>query len=218
MIEVTAYILNLAPQLFEGLKMTALVFIVTLLLSIPLGMIVALLRLSKVKVVSEIIHIYIWIMRGTPLLLQIMIIFFGFPFIGLVFDRVPAVLIAFVLNYTAYFAEIFRAGLLSVDKGQHEAADALGFTRIQKFFNVILPQTIRIVIPPVANEVITLVKDTALVYIVGLEELLRVGQMASTREASLLPFVFVGAIYLAITAVFTKLFNHLERKWTFTKN
>jgi polar amino acid transport system permease protein len=213
---VTTYILELAPLLYDGLKTTALVFIITLIFSIPLGMLVALLRFTNLKVVDNIIHTYIWIMRGTPLLLQIVFIFFGLPYIGIVIDRLPAVLIAFILNYAAYFAEIFRAGLLAIDKGQHEAADALGFTTIQKYRYIILPQTFRLVVPPVANEVITLVKDTALVYVVGLEDLLRAGNIASNKQASLLPFVFVGAIYLSITAIFTKLFNYLEKRWTYS--
>ena len=208
-----SYIYTLLPSMLEGLTTTLEVFALTLLLSIPLGVFVALCRLSKVKVISDITQLYIWIMRGTPLLLQLIFVFFGLPIVGVNFNRFTAALIAFVLNYGAYFGEIFRCGIEAVDVGQYEAAEVLGLTQAQTFMRIILPQMIKMVLPPVANEVITLVKDTSLVYVVGLGELLRAGKIASNRDASLTPLVVVAIFYLLFTAVLTKIFKSLENRY-----
>lgn len=208
-------ILNLMPQILEGLKVTLQVFIVTLALSIPLGIVAALGGLCNVKIISQITGFYILIMRGTPLLLQIVFIFFGLPIVGITFDRFPAAIIAFVLNYGAYFGEIFRAGISSIDIGQYEGAEVLGLSKTQTFFRIILPQAIKRILPAVSNEVITLVKDTALVYVVGLDELLRVGKIASNRDASLIPLLVIGVIYLILVGVFTKIFQKFEKKLSY---
>ncbi|MEQ8155790.1 MAG: amino acid ABC transporter permease [Clostridiaceae bacterium] len=209
------YVTNLIPSLVEGLMTTLKIFIVTLALSLPLGVIIALGRLSKIKVIKRITQGYVWIMRGTPLLLQIVFIFFGLPIIGITFERFPAALLAFVLNYGAYFGEIFRAGIESIDKGQYEASEVLGMSNTQTFFRIVLPQMIKRVLPPVSNEVITLIKDTALVYVVGLDELLRVAKIASNRDASLVPLVVVAVFYLLLTAILTKVFQMLEKKYSY---
>jgi polar amino acid transport system permease protein len=209
------YVVSLLPSLTEGLVSTLKIFIVTLVLSIPLGIVIALGRLSKVKIISVITEGYIWLMRGTPLLLQIVFVFFGLPLMGISFDRFPAAIIAFVLNYAAYYGEIFRAGIQSIDKGQYEASEVLGMSNSQTFFRIIFPQMIKRVLPPVANEVITLVKDTALVYVVGLDELLKVAKTASNRDASLVPLVVVAVFYLLLTAVLTKVFQALEKKYSY---
>ncbi|ERK28280.1 MULTISPECIES: amino acid ABC transporter permease [Clostridium] len=209
------YVVSLLPSLTEGLVSTLKIFIVTLVLSIPLGIVIALGRLSKVKIISVITEGYIWLMRGTPLLLQIVFVFFGLPLMGISFDRFPAAIIAFVLNYAAYYGEIFRAGIQSIDKGQYEASEVLGMSNSQTFFRIIFPQMIKRVLPPVANEVITLVKDTALVYVVGLDELLKVAKTASNRDASLVPLVVVAVFYLLLTAVLTKVFQVLEKKYSY---
>jgi len=209
------YVVSLLPSLTEGLVSTLKIFIVTLVLSIPLGIVIALGRLSKVKIISVITEGYIWLMRGTPLLLQIVFVFFGLPLIGISFDRFLAAIIAFVLNYAAYYGEIFRAGIQSIDKGQYEASEVLGMSNSQTFFRIIFPQMIKRVLPPVANEVITLVKDTALVYVVGLDELLKVAKTASNRDASLVPLVVVAVFYLLLTAVLTKVFQVLEKKYSY---
>lgn len=208
-------IINLLPQVFDGLKVTLQVFIFTLVLSIPLGMVVAIWRLSKNEIINKVTGFYVLIMRGTPLLLQIVFVFFGLPIIGIVFDRFPAAIIAFSLNYAAYFAEIFRAGISSIDEGQYEGAKVLGFPQKYIFFRIILPQAIKRILPAVANEVITLVKDTALVYVVGLDELLKVGKIVSNREASLVPLVVIGIIYLLLIAIFTELFKLIEKKYSY---
>lgn len=209
------YVVSLLPSLTEGLVSTLKIFIVTLVLSIPLGIVIALGRLSKIKIISVITEGYIWLMRGTPSLLQIVFVFFGLPLIGISFDRFPAAIIAFVLNYAAYYGEIFRAGIQSIDKGQYEASEVLGMSNSQTFFRIIFPQMIKRVLPPVANEVITLVKDTALVYVVGLDELLKVAKTASNRDASLVPLVVVAVFYLLLTAVLTKGFQVLEKKYSY---
>ena len=209
------YICTLMPSMIEGLKMTIQVFIVTLILSVPLGIITALAKTSKFRLISEIAHTYILLMRGTPLLLQLVFVFFGLPIIGITFDRFTSVLIAFVLNYGAYFGEIFRSGIESIDKGQYEAAEVLGLNHVQTFKRIIFPQMIKRVLPPVSNEVITLIKDTALVYVVGLGELLRAGKIASNRDASLMPLIVVGLIYLLLIIILTKIFKELERKYDY---
>ncbi|WP_048601671.1 amino acid ABC transporter permease [Rubeoparvulum massiliense] len=206
------YIITLMPALLSGLVTTLQVFFITLVLSIPLGILVAIGRLSKFKPLVALLQFYIWIMRGTPLLLQIVFIFFGLPIVGITVERFPAVIVAFSLNYAAYFGEIFRGGIAAIDKGQYEAAKVLGFTPTKTFFKIILPQMMKIVLPSVANEVITLVKDTALVYVVGLGDLLRAGKIASNRDASLTPLVMVGIFYLGLTAILTSLFKKLEKR------
>ena len=206
---------QLMPQLLEGLIMTLKVFILTLILSIPLGIIVSLGRISKVKILKFITGIYVLIMRGTPLLLQLVFIFFGLPLVGINIDRFPAALIALVLNYGAYFAEIFRGGILSIDRGQYEAAEVLGMSHKDTFVRIILPQAVKKILPPVSNEIITLVKDTALVYVVGLDELLKIGKIASNTLSSLLPLVFVGVIYLIIIAFLTKILSIIEKRFNY---
>lgn len=209
------YFTTLIYSMLEGTSITLEVFLIALVFSIPLGVIVALCRLSKIKFLNRAMELYIWVMRGTPLLLQLIFIFFGLPYIGIVLDRFPAAIVAFILNYAAYFGEIFRGGIESIDIGQYEAAQALGFTPMKAFIWIILPQTIKRTLAPVANEVITLVKDTSLVYVVGLGELLRAGKIASNRDASLVPLILVGVIYLLLTGVLSKLFMALEDRFSY---
>lgn len=208
-------IINFMPQVFEGLKTTLLVFALTLILSIPLGVIIALGRISKIKVLNSITGIYIYIFRGTPLLLQILFIFFGLPLFGISLNRLPAAILAMVLNYGAYFGEIFRAGINSIDKGQVEAAEVIGMSKRDTFFRIILPQALKRVFPPVSNEVVTLVKDTALVYVVGLDELLKVAKIASNRLTSIMPFVVVGIVYLILNGIIAKILEKIEQKYNY---
>jgi len=209
-------ILELMPELLKGLTMTLEVFVFTLILSIPLGIVVSLGRISKVKILKTITGVYVLVMRGTPLLLQIIFIFFGLPLIGInIENRLLAALVAFVLNYGAYFAEIFRGGILSIDKGQYEGAAVLGLSNVDTFLKIILPQAFKRILPPVANEIITLVKDTSLIYAVGLDELLKAGKIAANKLSSLLPLVLVGIIYLIIIAVFTKVLSKIEEKYNY---
>ena len=207
--------MELMPHLFEGLKVTLKIFFLTLIFSLPLGVIVSLGRISKFKILQKITGVYVLILRGTPLLLQIIFIYFGLPAVGISVPREPAALVAMILNYAAYFAEIFRAGILSIDKGQYEGAEVLGLSSKDTFFRIILPQAFKRILPPVANEVITLVKDTSLVYVVGLDDLLKIGKIANNRYASLVPLIFVGIIYLILVAIFTKIFALIEKKFNY---
>jgi polar amino acid transport system permease protein len=209
------YLIRLLPTMFEGLTITLMVFTLTLIISLPMGIFVALGRLSKNILISSGVVIYIWIIRGTPLILQLVFIFFGLPLVGITFDRFNAALIAFVLNYAAYFGEIFRAGIQSIEVGQYEAAKVLGYSPFTAFTRIVLPQVLKRVLPPVSNEVITLVKDTSLVYVVGLGELLRAGKIASNRDASLVPLVVVALFYLILTAILTKGFKSCEDKYSY---
>lgn len=212
-----SYTQTMLPQMMEGLKVTLEVFILTLVLSVPIGVIVALCRLSKVKALSKVMEIYILIMRGTPLLLQIIFIFFGLPIVGVKIDRMPSAILAFTLNYGAYFAEIFRAGIASIDEGQYEGAEVLGLSKMDTFFRIIMPQAFKRVLPPVANEMITLVKDTALVYAVGFDDLLKIGKTATNRDATLMPLVLVAVIYLLLIFVLSKILNYVEQKFDYYK-
>lgn len=208
----------LVPMTIEGLKVTLGVFLVTLVFSIPLAVGVALLRRSKNKAVSSITATYIYIMRGTPLLLQLMFIFFGFhfvPVIGYAFSRFQAIYIAFILNYTAYFAEIFRGGINSIDLGQYEAAKVLGMSKPFTFIKVVLPQVIKNVLPAIGNEVITLVKDTSLVYILGASDILKAAKSVSNVYSAFSPYVMIALVYLAIVAVLTKLLSNIERRYDY---
>ena len=209
--EIIAFI----PQVLEGLKVTIEIFIITLILSIPLGAIIALGRISKIKILKSITGIYVLILRGTPLLLQILFIFFGLPLINISIPRFPAAILAMVLNYGAYFGEIFRAGILSIDKGQFEGAEVLGLSKKDTFFRIIMPQALKRIFPPVANEIITLVKDTALVYVVGLDELLKVAKIASNRLSSIMPFVVIGVVYLLFNGLITKVLESIEKRFSY---
>lgn len=213
--ELSKYFITLMPQVLDGLIETLKLFIVTLVLSLPLGTIVAIGRLSKNKIINKITNLYITIMRGTPLLLQIVFVFFGLPLLGIVFDRFTAAIIAFTLNYAAYFGEIFRAGIASIDEGQYEGAEVLGLSKKDIFFRIILPQALKRVIPPVGNEVITLVKDTALVYIIGIDELLKVGKNAVNRDANLMPLIVIGIVYIILTWTLSKIMNNIENKYSY---
>jgi polar amino acid transport system permease protein len=210
-----SYTITLMPQVIKGLMVTLQIFSLTLIFSIPLGILTSVGRLSKFKPLKTLTGIYISVMRGTPLLLQIIFIFFGLPLIGITLDRYPAALLAFVLNYGAYFAEIFRAGISSIDKGQYEASFVLGLSHKNTFFRIILPQALKRVLPPVGNEVITLVKDTSLVYVLGLSELLKIGKNASNRDASLVPLIIVGAVYLLLIIALSKVLSYIEHKYDY---
>lgn len=213
--DIVNYTGTLFPQVLEGLKVTMEIFLLTLILSIPLGVLVALGRLSKIKIINKLTGFYVLIMRGTPLLLQIVFIFFGLPNLNIVIDRFPAAIIAFTLNYAAYFGEIFRAGISSVDIGQNEASQVLGLSKKDTFFRIILPQAFKTILPPIANEIVTLVKDTALVYVIGIDELLRVGKIACNSDSSLLPLLIIGIVYLILIGIFTKIFDKIEKKYQY---
>ena len=197
-------------SILAGSKITLEIFAATLAMSLPLGLLAALARLSKIGVISRLTELYIWIMRGSPLMLQLLFVYFALPLVGIKFDPLPSALLAFTLNYAAYFAEIFRAGIQSIERGQYEAAKTLGMTYIQTMRRIILPQMIHRVLPPVSNETINLVKDTSLVYILAMNDLLRVARTIVQREFDMTPFLIAAVFYLAMTFVLTWGFKKLE--------
>ena len=205
----------LLNQLMQGLGVTMQLFFYTLLFSVPLGLIVALMRMSRLKPVSWLTGIYILVMRGTPLILQIFTIYFFLPSIVGYIDRLPATVVAFVLNYAAYFAEIFRGGLSAIPEGQREAGKVLGMTRLQTFRRVLLPQMIKNILLPTSNEVITLVKDTSLVTAVGLQEMYQAARAATSRTGSLEPLFLAGLVYLLLNAVVTLIFDRLIKRFDY---
>ncbi|KXH81871.1 amino acid ABC transporter permease [Sporosarcina sp. HYO08] len=215
------YFLSIIKPMLEGAQATVLLFFIAIIVSIPLGFLLTLAVRSSIKPLSLFAHGYIYLMRGTPLLLQLLFFVFGLPLLPvigehLVLDRFVAATLAFIFNYAAYFAEIFRGGLLAIDKGQYEASQVLGLSKWQTTTRIILPQMFRVALPAVSNESITLVKDTALLYAVAVPELLHFAQTAVNRDFTIIPFFFAGIIYLIMTLILTLFFKRLEKKYTFS--
>lgn len=214
---------NLIPILWGGFQTTLAIFGLTLLFSIPLGLIIAVLKMSKYRIVRYPVSFYISVMRGTPLLLQIVAIYFGSYYLNeslgtdIIVDRFPAVIIAFSINYAAYFAEIFRGGIQSIGKGQYEAAAMLGLTKTQTFFRIILPQVVKRVVPASANEVITLVKDTSLAQVIAVTELFALAKKQQAVYASIYPLFVAGIFYYVANLVLSCLFSYVERKLDYYK-
>lgn len=204
--------MTLISPLLRGLKVTLEVFTYTLAASIPLGLLLAFIQQKSPKFIRILIQGYVYLFRGTPLLLQMMFVFFGLPFVGIILDRFPAAIITMIANYAAYFVEIFRGGLNAIPNGQYESLQVLSVKPFVGIRRVILPQLWQIVMPSVGNEVISLIKDTALVYVLGLEELLKVGRALSNSKASLVPFIYVGLIYLIITGIATFVLRKIEQR------
>lgn len=200
------------PSLWDGFLISLQIFFIVGITSIPLGFLIAVIRVYAPRWIGSIIQVYIFIMRGTPLLLQLMFFFFGLPFIGIVMNRFTAAILAFIINYAAYYAEIFRGGILAIPRDQFESITVLGIGKVRGFIRIIVPQVFRIVLPSAGNEIISLVKDTSLVYILGIGELLRAGQIAANTYASLIPFLGVGILYLSVTGIITIILNTLEAK------
>ena len=211
------YISEILPSLFQGAALTLQIFFWTLVGSLPLGILVSLGLTSKIKPLKWVLEIYVWLMRGTPLLLQLIFVFYGLPIIGIVFERYDAALVAFILNYAAYFSEIFRGGFQSVDQGQFEAARVLRLSYWQTLRKIIIPQVIKIVIPSIGNEVINLVKDSSLVYVIGLGDLLRAGNVATSRDVTLVPLMLVGLIYLILVGICTLILRQVEKCYAYFK-
>lgn len=207
------YFIKLMKILLDGTKISLRIFAITLIFAIPLGILVSALSISKNKIISKIIKLYILLMRGTPLLLQIICIYFApYYLFKFSYNRFIAVIIAFTLNYAAYFGEIFRGGIESIPKGQWEVAFTLGFTKIKTFFIVILPQAIKRILPSISNEVITLVRDTSLAQVIGVTELFAFAQKQANYKFSIIPLLVAGLIYLLISVILTYIFNYTERK------
>lgn len=207
------YLIKLIKILLEGLCISLKIFGITLIFAIPLGIIVSVTSLSKNKIISKLTKLYILVMRGTPLLLQIICMYFApYYLINLSYDRFIAIIIAFSLNYAAYFGEIFRSGIESISKGQEEAALTLGFKKTQIFFLIIFPQAIKKVLPSISNEVITLIRDTSLAQVIGITELFSIAQKQANFKFSIIPLILAGMIYLCVSLILTIIFNYIEKK------
>lgn len=210
-------LLEVTRTLLEGFYTTFQIFIITLLLSLPLGLIITFGSMSKIKPLKWLVKTIVWVIRGTPLMLQVIVVFYG-P--GLLWGadalpRLSAVLIAFVINYAAYFSEIFRGGIESISKGQYEAGQVLGMTKTQVFFKIVLLQVIKRVVPPLGNEIITLVKDTSLARIIAVKEIIMVAQNFISSKALIWPLFYSGLFYLVFCGILTILFGYIEKKFNY---
>ena len=204
---------NIMSQLGDGMLKTIILFFSTLVIALPLGLIVAFGRMLT--------QIYISIMRGTPLMLQIMVVYFGpYYLFGVKISssyQIYAAIIAFSINYAAYFAEIYRGGIESMPTGQYEAAQILGFTKAQTFFRIIFPQVIKRILPSVTNEVITLVKDTSLAFVIAYAEMFTIAKRIAAKETSMIPFVAAGIFYYVFNLIVALVMNRLEKKMSYYK-
>ncbi|CCX71072.1 MAG: amino acid ABC transporter permease [Christensenellales bacterium] len=204
----------------SGFGKTCAIFFLTLLFSLPLGMVIAFLRMSKSKIVSNVTRFVISVLRGTPLMLQLIAVTYG-PFY--LFDlpvsrnKLLPVVIAFAINYAAYFAEIYRSGIESMPVGQYEAADILGYKKIQTFFHIILPQVIKRIMPSITNEVVTLVKDTSMAFTVSYQELFTIGKQIANSETSFMPFVVAGVFYFVFNAIVDYAMGKVEKSMNYYK-
>ena len=208
------YIISIIPQMLMGTVDTLRLFFITIVLAIPLGILLAFCRVSSFKLLRDVVAAYVYVLRGTPLMLQLLFVYFGLPFIpviGVRLDDFPAAVLAFVLNYGAYFCEIFRAGLQAIPRGQFEAAKTLGMNYAQTMKRIVLPQVFKIILPPVSNETITLVKDTSLIYVLAMKDLLRTTRNLVQRDFNIMPFVVAAVFYLVMSMILTYGFNKLEK-------
>ena len=206
-------------KLLEGFGTTCLIFFVTLAASLPLGLIVCFGSMSRFRPLRWLTRAFIWVIRGTPLMLQIFAIYFAIPTLtGVNLDRMNATILAFSINYAAYFAEIFRGGIQSIPVGQHEASQVLGMTRGQTFFHIVLPQVMKRVLLPISNEVITLVKDTSLANVIAVAELFRAAKNEASRTASVEPLFVAGLFYLLMNGVVSLVFSYLNRRMAYYKD
>lgn len=206
-------------SMLEGTKYTLGLFFITLLIAIPFGMVIAAFEVSKSKIVSSITKGFVWIIRGTPLMLQLIVVMYV-P--GLVFgmpmrERFLAAIIAFGINYAAYFAEIYRGGIQSIPQGQYEAGYVLGFKRKQIVSRIVIPQVFKRIMPPMSNEVITLVKDTSLANIIGIVEIIMTAKTIVSTKGIIWPLFYTGVFYLVMSGVLTILFNYIEKKLDYYK-
>ncbi len=206
-------------QLAESFVVTVQIFVLTLVFSMPLGLIVAFGRMSKNRIIRAVVKAYISVMRGTPLMLQILVVYFG-PFY--VFRvrmgngyRFPAVIIAFAINYAAYFAEIYRSGIESMPVGQYEAAQILGYNKVQTFFKIILPQVFKRVLPPVTNETITLVKDTSLAFTISVAEMFTKAKQIAAADTNIIPLMAAGVFYYIFNLIVASVMEALEKKFSY---
>ena len=207
-------------QLLDGFGTTCVIFFITLALSLPLGLVVTFGSMTRFSPLRWLTRFFIWVIRGTPLMLQIFVVFYV-P--GLLFDmpiksRMAAVLVAFVINYSAYFSEIYRGGIESISKGQYEAGQVLGMTRSQIFFKVVLLQVVKRIVPPMSNEIITLVKDTSLARVIAVGELIKAAENITAGKGLIWPLFYTGLFYLVFSGLLTLLFGYIEKKLSYFRS
>ena len=208
-------LMTMIVKMSEGLGKTCAIFFLTLLFSLPLGLIVALLRMSRLKVVSAVTRFIITVLRGTPLMLQLLAVTYGPYYLfgaSVSRNKLIPVVIAFAINYAAYFAEIYRGGIESISVGQYEAAAVLGYTRLQTFMRIILPQVVKRILPSVTNEVVTLVKDTSIAFTVSYQEMFTIGKQIANSQTSFTPFVVAGVFYYVFNAIVDYVMGRFEKR------
>lgn len=209
-------VINVCSVLLSGIGILLEIFFITLVLAVPLGLIVALARNSKCRILSWLIKNYILLIRGTPIMLQIIVVYFcPYYLFNVTYDRFLAIIIAFTINYAAYFAEIFRSGIESIPEGQKEAAYTLGFNKVQTFFEIVLPQVIKNVLPAMSNEVISLLKTTSLAQIIGVTEMFSLAQKQASYNFSIIPLCIAGVYYLILIFVVSIVFSYFEKKLSY---
>ena len=208
-------LLTMILKMSEGLGKTCAIFFLTLLFSLPLGMVVALLRMSRSKIISSIMRFFITVLRGTPLMLQLLAVTYGPYYLfgaTVARNKLIPVVIAFAINYAAYVAEIYRGGIESIPVGQYEAAEVLGYSKFQTFMRIILPQVIKRILPSVTNEVVTLVKDTSMAFTVSYQEMFTIGKQIANSQTSFMPFVVAGVFYYLFNAIVDYVMGRIEKR------
>ena len=198
--------------ILKGMKLTVNLYVVTMLFSLPLGILLSLGRVSKNTTLCNMIQVYTWVFRGTPLLLQLFFVYYGLPVVGITLTPFAAASLTFVINYTAYFCEIFRGSILGIDPGQYEAAKVLGMKYWQTMIRIIIPQALITALPPLSNEAISLIKDTSLVSAIGMAEILRNSRELVTRDFSITPFFICAVVYLGLSTIVVIFFKRMEKK------
>lgn len=198
--------------ILQGMGLTIKLYIMTMVFSLPLGILLSLGRIAKNNMLNNGIQVYTWIFRGTPLLLQLFFVYYGLPVIGITLSPFTAAVLTFIINYTAYFCEIFRGSILGIDQGQYEAAKVLGMSYWQTMIRIILPQALITALPPLSNEAISLIKDTSLVSAIGMAEILRNSKEIVTRDFSITPFIICAAMYLILSTIVVLFFKKMEKK------
>ena len=213
-------LMTMIIKMSEGLGKTCAIFFLTVLFSLPLGMIVALLRMSKNKVVSAVTRFFITVLRGTPLMLQLLAVTYGPYYLfgaGVARNKLIPVVIAFSINYAAYFAEIYRGGIESIPVGQYEAATVLGYTKLQTFMRIILPQVVKRIMPSVTNEIVTLVKDTSMAFTVSYQEMFTIGKQIANSQTSFMPFLVAGVFYYLFNLIVDRVMGRVEKRLDYYK-
>lgn len=210
------YLINITLYILQGAEVSLKVFFVTTIFSIPLGIISAIGKIVGIKPIKWLLEIYTWLLRGTPLMLQLFFVYYGLYYIaGIRLESIMAAYLAFTVNYAAYFTEIFRAGIQSIDKGQYEASKALGMTYRQTMIRIVIPQAIKRVLPPAGSEIINLIKDTALVFVISIGDIMRNSQEVASRDAKMDSFIIAAVIYLILTYFIVFIFNKFEKKLSY---